>query len=249
MNKELPDFQQYQLAFTQHLRDPKVYARPKGVAAKGIAVYEDIVFNNLYESVSACFPVAQKVLGKRAWLKLTRGFLRDHAADSPIFRKIPEEFLSYLSTQPNLPLYLNNLCHYEWVELAVSVTDAAIELDTIDSSGHLLQHRVVFNPAMQLLHYNYDVQKISPRYKPKSEVSTQLLVYRNTQDVVKFMELNPVTYRLIGLLQEGMTGEKILMLISIELGYIEPDDMMQFGLEILQDFKRLGIILGVHSKT
>ncbi len=251
MSQDLASFQQYQLAFTQHLRDPKVYARPAGVTVRGIAVYEEIVFNNLFESVSACFPVAQKVLGKRAWLQLTKGFMREHSANSPIFREIPEEFLSYLATQEKLPAYLNSLCHYEWIELAVSVMDSrlaqeVINQEPIDPAGDLLQQTIVFNPAMQLLNYDYDVQNISPKYKPETQVSTQLLVFRNAEDVVKFVELNPVTYRLVALLQAGQTGGAALKLISQELEHSEPEAIIQFGLEILEDFKHQGIILGVH---
>lgn len=248
MSQPLPSFQQYQLAFTQHLRNPKL-PRPKDTAVKGLLIYEEIVFNNVLEAVSACFPVAQKVLGKRAWLQLVRGFFREHAANSPIFREIPEEFLGNLSIQGNLPPYLNSLCHYEWIELAVSIMDVAIDQNVIDPTGNILQHKIVFNPAMQLLNYDYDVQNISPRYKPKVPVNTQLLVYRDIQDIVKFVELNPVTYRLIVLLQKGTTGTEALILISKELGHAEPEAVMQFGLEILQDFKRQGIILGVHKTT
>lgn len=247
MNQPLPSFQQYQLAFTQHLRDPKSHGRPKGVVAKGMAVYEEIVFNNLFESVSACFPVTQKVLGKREWLKLTRGFLREHSANSPIFREIPEEFLSYLTTQQHLPPYLNSLCHYEWIELAVLMTDATVNLQAIDANGNLLQQSPVFNPAMQLLNYDYDVQNISPKHKPTVQISTQLLVYRNAEDTVKFVELNPVTYRLIALLREGLTGEDALGFISQELGHSDPSAVMQFGLQILEDFKQQGIVLGVQK--
>jgi hypothetical protein len=66
MMAELPSFQRYQLAFTARLRDPKSQPPLTGVPNERMAVYEEIVFNNLFESVSACFPVASKVLGKRA---------------------------------------------------------------------------------------------------------------------------------------------------------------------------------------
>lgn len=260
MSQELASFQQYQLAFTQHLRAPKQHPRPKGAAAKGIAVYEEIVFNNIFESVSACFPVAQKVLGKRAWLKLVQGFMREYSANSPIFREIPEEFLRHLtnkasgqsSKQPpsqlDLPAYLLSLCHYEWIELRVSSDNTQMDAATIEPAGSLLEQQPVFNPTIQLLNYDYDVQNISARYKPTVQISTQLLVYRNAQDAVKFVELNPVTYQLIALLQTGnMTGKQALTQISSELGHSEPDAVLQFGLEILEDFKRQDIILGVHK--
>ena len=77
MNEDLPSFQRYQLAFTARLRDPHKQPPIAGVPRERMAVYEEIVFNNLLESVSACFPVAQKVLGKRKWLKLVQAFLRE----------------------------------------------------------------------------------------------------------------------------------------------------------------------------
>ncbi len=250
-NPDLPSFQRYQLAFTAHLRDPLGQPRPEGVVASRMAVYEEIVFNNLFESVSACFPVARQVLGKRAWLKLTKDFLREHSATSPIFRRIPEEFLTFLEDvrtdiQQPLPPYLNHLCHYEWIELLVA-TMAVPEInnDKIDASGDLLAHQPIFTPTMQLLQYDYAVHRISQRNKPKQEASTQLLVYRNDADDVKFLELNSVTYRLVALLQqETITGKQALTLIANELNHLNPESVIQFGQATLEDLRNQGVILG-----
>lgn len=257
MEKELPGFQRYQLAFSAHIRDPQHSPKPKNTASRGIAVYKEIVFNNLFESISACFPVAQKVLGKRAWLNLVRCFLREYSANTPIFREIPQEFLSFLSMQTKLadtklPPYLLSLCHYEWVELAVSTTPLpetnheAREICALKSAEDLLAYQPAFTPTMQLLNYEYAVQKISPRYKPKEKVSTQLLVYRDAEYSVKFVELNPVTYRLIELLQhEKTTGLQALTIIANELSHPQPEIIVQFGMSILEDLATQGIILGI----
>ena len=77
---ELLDFQQYQLAFTKYLRQPKSAPKPAKVSAEGMAIYTEIVFNNIVSSVSACFPVAQLVMGKRAWTKLIRDFVIERLA-------------------------------------------------------------------------------------------------------------------------------------------------------------------------
>jgi hypothetical protein len=247
MTKELPSFQRYQQAFSAYIRDPINQPRPNDVPVERIAVYKEIVFNNIFEAVSACFPVAQKVMGKTAWLKLVRSFLREHSANSPIFRKIPEEFLSFLATQNNLAPYITSLCHYEWVELAVGSSEATVDAQTIDATGDLLEHLPAFVPVMQLLNYDFAVHQISARNKPQEKVSTQLLVYRDAEDAVKFIELNNVTYRLIELLQSGTaTGRQALTTIAEELAHPQPESVIQFGLEILQDLRRQGIILGVY---
>lgn len=254
MTTNLPSFQRYQLAFTARIRDPLNQPPIEGVPRQRMAVYEEIVFNNLFESVSACFPVARKVLGKRTWLKLTQAFLREYSATSPLFRKISEQFLQFL-TIPNLelqsllPPYLISLCHYEWIELFVASTPT-VENNSgnINPTGDLGKHQPVFTTTMQLLHYEYAVHKISPRYKPKQKESTQLLVYRNADDNVKFIELNAVTYKLIVLLQKkAITGEQALTLLANELKHPQPESIIQFGLGILEDLRSQGVIVGVHE--
>lgn len=248
---DLPSFQRYQLAFTAHIRDPLHQPRPHGVTAKRMAVYKEIVFNNLFASVSACFPVAQKVIGKRAWLKLTQSFLREHAANTPIFRQIPEEFLSFLTTvtannQPLLPPYLLSLCHYEWIELLVASIEAPKFGDeTINRQGDLLTEKPVFTPTMQLLNYDYAVHKISQLNKPKQPQSTQLLVYRNIEEQVRFIELNAVTFRLLILLsQSKCTSKQALTLISNEMHEDSHEKITQFGLQALEELKSQGVIIG-----
>lgn len=252
MTTNLPSFQRYQLAFTARLRDPSKQPRIEGVPIQRMAVYEEIVFNNLFESVSACFPVAQKVLGKRTWLKLTRTFLREYSAHNPLFRKIPEQFLEFIANptpelQQLLPPYLTSLCHYEWIELYVAYMQAPeCNTKTIKPEGDLGKHQPVFTATMQLLDYEYAVHKISSRRKPKQKESTQLLVYRNNEDAVKFVELNAVTYKLITLLQkEAITGEQALTFLANELKHPQPESIIQFGLGILEDLRSQGIIVGV----
>ncbi|MES2181889.1 MAG: putative DNA-binding domain-containing protein [Pseudomonadota bacterium] len=248
MNENLPSFQRYQLAFSAHIRDPVHQPRPQHVPARRMAVYKEIVLNNLLEAISACFPVAQKTLGKRAWLKLVRSFLCDHSANTPIFREIPEEFLAYLHTLNDIPPYLASLCHYEWMELFVasSMTSTDATIRKITATDDLLEYQIVFVATMQILSYNYAVQKISPRYKPSEQVSTQLLMYRDAEFIVRFVELNSVTYRLIELLQQApTTGRQALTTIADELAHPEPETVVQFGLGVLQDLKTQGIIIGV----
>ena len=252
MTKDLPNFQQYQQAFTAHIRDPHNQSRPKNVKAKGMDVYKEIVFNNLFESVSACFPVAQKVIGKRAWLKLVRGFVREHSSSTPIFRKIPEEFLAYLYNINTLapdsfPPYLTSLCHYEWVELLVSTMADEADKRDINAIGDLRMNHPALVHTMQLLNYEYAVQKISPRYKPKEKVHTQLLVYRNAKFEVKFIELNNVTYRLIEILkQKKVSCEQALTTLAKEINQPQTESIIQFGLAILKDLRSQGVILGVY---
>lgn len=243
----IPHFRQYQLQFSGHIRNPQENRRPAGVAAKRMQVYTELVFNNLESSLAACFPVAKKVLGMRAWKKLVRMFLMQHQSRSPIFRKIPEEFLSFLQAAEDLPPYLYSLAHYEWVELAISAQDTDVNMQQVDTTGDLLDAAAVFAPALALLSYDYLVHRISPRSRPAQPLvqPVHLLVFRDIDDNVRFIELNPVTARLVDMLKAGtMTCRQALEQVAIELNHPDPRTIVGFGLDILANLKQQGVILG-----
>jgi hypothetical protein len=245
---QLPEFQRYQLQFANHIRDPQRRSKPAKVDAQRMRIYTEIVFNNLYGSVSACFPVAQKVLGKRAWVKLVKDFFAEHPSASPLFRQIPEEFLRYIETRKDLPLYLYSLAHYEWIELAVATADAEVDMALVDTENDLLDGIPIFTAAYALLSYDYPVHRISARMKPKTplDIPINFLVFRNPEDEVRFVEINAVTARLLGLLQGGeSTARQVLLQLAAELAHTEPQVVVQFGATILQDLKSQGAILGI----
>ena len=245
---ELSAFQRYQLQFAGHIRNPAERKQPYVVESKRMRVYTEIVFNNLYASVSACFPVARQVLGIRAWRRLVRNFFVQHRCHSPLFRQIPEEFLHYLDGLDEialaaLPPFLKQLAHYEWIELALAVAD--VEAPQVDPEGDLLAEQPVLAPALALLNYDYPVQRISRRFKPTTPEPVNLLVFRNSADEVRFVELNAVTARLLELLQAGAaSGCEALEMVTVELAHPAPQAVVQFGLSILADLRTQGAILG-----
>jgi len=243
-------FQQYQAEFTAHIRDPKAVARPKGVPARRMKVYTEIVFNNMEETLSACFPVARKVLGVRRWVRLVRAFFAQHRCSTPWFRQIPEEFLRWLETSPDaaagLPPFLYSLAHYEWVELALALSDAP--LPPHDAEGDLLADVPLLAPALMLLRYDWPVQRISPRFKPLRPLAepAHLLVFRDAGDEVRFIEINQLSARLLGLLQAGgISGAAALQVVADELRHSDHAALLRHGAALLADLQRQGAIIGV----
>ena len=80
---------------------------------------------------------------------MVRDFFSQHKSHSPYFLEISQEFLAYLQNertpQPEDPAGMLELAHYEWVELALTVSEDTIEMENIDPNGDLLQ-----GPAAQL---------------------------------------------------------------------------------------------------
>jgi hypothetical protein len=84
--------------------------------------------------------------------------------------------------------------------------------------------------------------------KPKAplDIPINFLVFRDAEDEVRFVEINAVTARLLGLLQGGeSTARQVLLQLAAELAHTEPQVVVQFGATILQDLKSQGAILGI----
>ncbi|MDO8958738.1 MAG: putative DNA-binding domain-containing protein [Rhodocyclaceae bacterium] len=240
-------FQQFQIDFGRHVRDPRTSPRPAGLPARRAAIYNELLYNNLEGFLLACFPICHRLLGKRRWPKLVRAFFRDTRCHTPYFREIPREFLHWLTETETLPVqlppWLRELAHYEWVELALDVMET--KLPACGHNGDLLAGIPVLAPALMNLAYAWPVQRIGPDYRPRKPITTHLLVYRDRNDQVQFIELNPVSARLVALLQEGrLTGREACRAIADEIGHPHPEAVLAHGAKMLAGLHTAGAILG-----
>lgn len=246
MNIPLPEFQRFQFAFARHVRDPRGAPRPAGVPARRMRIYGELLYNNIEASLNACFPVARALLGRRRWPRLVRAFFRDWRCRTPHYREIPREFVRYLMEMAvNQPPWLAELAHYEWAELAVDIMDAP-SAPACDPEGDLLDGRPLLAPALMNLAYAWPVHKLGPRHRPRKPAATHLLVFRRTDDSVGFMELNPVSSRLVALLQEGgMSGRAAALRIAAELAHPHPETVVSGAAATLAELRAAGVIYGV----
>ena len=241
--------QDYQRQFARHLRAPRRHALPAGASRARLQVYAELVYQNLEGSLAACFPVCKQLLGMRRWPRLVRSFLAQHQCATPLFRQIPEEFLQFLQSNSAglawLPTYLPSLAHYEWIELALSLAE-------VESSaavpGDLLAGVPLLAPALVLLSYPYPVQRIAPGFRPRrpSRTPTQLLVFRDADDVVRFVELDPPGMRLVTILQEAaLPGAQAIAQVASLLPPLQRPAALQRGHALLHTLQQLGAVVGV----
>ncbi len=243
----LPAFRSVQLDFAAHIRNPEVNPRPADVEPRRMQIYLDLFFNNIKNFLDSAFPIARKVVGEEKWHALAREFVHLHPSQSPYFLEISEEFLSFLQARGlhDLPPFLLELCHYEWVELALDVAD--LEPPAAALEGDVLGTHVV-SPLMRALVYDYPVHQIGVDHQPAQPPAapTFLIVYRNPELKVRFMESNPVTHRLVGLL-ETLSAADALEQIRRELAEggrdVSQTAMQAQGLQTLTHLHELGIIM------
>ena len=251
--ENLPAFMGRQLEFAAHIRNPDLNPGPADVEPRRMRVYVELFFNNVEALLASAFPVAKSVLGQSRWLALVRRFLHLHAATTPYFLEISEEFISFLNglNDESLPGFMVELCHYEWVELGLAVAEDEIPDTGIDIDGDLSAGVVVRSPLAWPLTYRYPVHRIGPAHQPEAPAPepVHLVVYRGRDDSVRFMEINALTQRLLMLLDGTISGAAALTVLAAEASGLDAERVQATGLATLQRLQKAEIILGTRSES
>jgi hypothetical protein len=243
-----------QYGFTAYLRDPQAAACPPDVPVRRMQAYRELLTNNVESAISACFPVLKELVGEPRWHNLIELFFATHRARSPIYREIPVEFRAWLEATPLMDLkrelpYLLALAHYEWMELALDIDPAEIPATGIDPHGDLLAGIPVLNPLARLLTYGFPVHRIGPDCQPKEPEPepTRLVMVRNRDHTIGFLEVNPLVARLFEVIRDNHTdsGQALLDRLHNDFAAIPATTFRAGGSVALQELASRDIVLGI----
>jgi len=242
-----------QYTFTSHIRDPIANPAPTDIEDRRMGIYRDLFYRNVESFIANSFPVLRKITPDNQWHGMIRDYFKNHQAHTPLFPRMPQEFLQYLEQERNAhpedPPWLLELAHYEWIETAISIDPRNIDFTDIDPEGDLLKGIPVLSPLVLPVDYTWPVHKISPDYLPDVQPAepTWIVIFRKQNDEVGFMVLNSVSARLIEKIQnnQGDSGHEILMQIATELQHANPDAVISGGLDIMREMQEKDILLGV----
>jgi len=212
-------FKDAQTAFTSYIRDPENNPAPADVKKQRMEMYRSLMFNNVESFISSNFPVLRKIFDQQSWNTMAQDFFSCHTSKTPYFSEIAEEFLHYLEYEREFrsedPPFILELAHYEWVEMAASIAtedlpELSLDLEELNESIALK-----LSPLAWPLVYQYPVHKLSPEYQPTNppEQPTFILVFRDREDEVRFIELTAMTYQMLQIIQEQ---EGILLSVCAE---------------------------------
>jgi len=233
----------FQIRYGKYLRSPETVALPDGIPERRSEIYEGLLFNNISGFINSCFPVARSLHSEERWLELRRAFFREWRSPTPLFSKIPFEFVRFLSETlwaDKVEPWLPELLHYEWVELDVDLDDSEA---VVPESGC-----VALNPSAHLLAYNWPVHAISADMIPEEPQATFLVVYRNPEMRVRFVELNATTYMLLQFIQENPGKEQAVAEAFVsQIEHPEPGSLIGFALDMLSDLKKQHVLLGAEQ--
>ena len=243
------DFKARQLEFAAYIRDPQKNPAPADVKKTRMAMYRELFFNNIESFLADNFPVLKRILSDSQWQALAQDFFSNHQSRSPYFAEIPEEFLDYLENERNNPddyPFMLELAHYEWVEMALTIAKEQTIIEPQGSQNFNPNKNIRLSPLAWPLVYQFPVQRIAPDFLPEQppEQPTCLIAYRNHFYDVNFIEITPMTYRLLQIIQENIRSsvKNSLLQVAKELNQTNSEMIIAGGLQILEDLAEKGII-------
>ncbi len=248
------DFRALQLEFTAHIRDPDNSPAPGGIEDRRLEIYRDLLYRNIEGFLANSFPVLRSITADPEWHAMVRHYFAQHRARTPLFPKLPQEFLHYLAEERDPhdgPPFMQELAHYEWLELEASLDTREIDAVLVDENANCLTGIPVLNPIVRAHSYQFPVHRISPSFQPREpgDESTYLVVYRDRDDEVGFMQLNPITARLIDLIMQNpdTAGRSLLLQISEEMSHPDPEVVISGGAEIMSELCQREVLLGARE--
>lgn len=245
-------FQQIQQQFAANIRDPEHNPIPEGVEVRRMAVYQELFFNNIQGVLESGFPVLHSLYPEEEWQRLVRDFFHHHPCSSPFFIEIPQAFVEYLFSDyrgvPTDPPFLQELAHYEWIELDLSIAEEEPVWDDSSQAQDPLQSIPICSPLVRVLHYHYPVQTISIDNQPQQPTAEPqpLLLYRDQSHEIHFMATTSLVTRLLELMQQqqggSVSGQQLLQKLAEEASQPVTEQWLQQGAALLNTLQERGIV-------
>lgn len=247
-----PNLEQTQKIFTAHLRDHSLtQSLPAGISAQGIDLYRELAFYTMEELISTTFPVLKIITPIDKWQAMIKDFFAVHVSSTPYFYEIAQEFLDYVQTErdtSNDPPYFYELAHYEWVEMALHIADIELPKAALTVDVEINRAILSRSPLAWVMQYQFPVHKISGDYQPfTSEQLSFLVVYRTSNEQVRFMELTALSAHLLTLFADNshQTVSAVLKQLSIDACAENQPEFIAQATEHVRNFVTENILINV----
>jgi hypothetical protein len=239
------------MSMARYVRDPQHNAPPPGIEARRLAVYRQLFFGNVEALLSGGFPVMRASLGPKNWQALVESFYAGYRCRTPLFTEVSGEFVDFLAEGGgdalDLPPWLVELAHYEWVEAALLLSDRREPAH--DPEGDLLEGVPLLSNLAWPLAYQWPVSEIGPDYQPQEapEQPTLVLARRGADQKVHFSRLAPLAHALLVSLQErSCSGREHLETLAQAIG-VDGAAILPQSLALLENLRAQGVVLGTRA--
>lgn len=261
---ELSELFAIQQQLAAAVREPALPVLP-GMASERLAVYRELVLNNVSGFIRSTYPVLRQICGDVLFDQKINAFFRQSQLDSPYFVDIPKAFLDWLPAHAtDLPPFALELAHYEWLELELFRRTDAVEAVPTEAaaaaglpteaspaaasqspgqSGLTLTSQLQLTPLLEVVAYQYPVHQLSVQYQPAEPPAspTFLALYRNRAQQVRFLQLTALSSASLQLLQQQPCLQQVLATLSPLVPALSDAELSQGLLTLAQQLLDSGI--------
>ncbi len=213
-------------------------------------IYRTLVHNRLRAATREFIPRTAARRGKEPFIADFAAFMAEHASTSPYLRDVPGEFVAWVvprwQADASLPGYLGDLARHELLEGEVKNAPGGGESPT--GSPLALDAALVFDGSTRLMQYGWAVHRLpyatDDRSDPEPE-PTRLLVYRDADAKVRYLELTPWAASVMATLAVG--NEPLgrgLSVAAQALGEPLDDDKLAKAAMLFAELADRGVLLG-----
>ncbi|MDO4682529.1 MAG: putative DNA-binding domain-containing protein [Lautropia sp.] len=170
---------------------------PNGAAPQGVEAQLAQMRHAMTDIVTRCFPLCRQLIGDEDWKTLLDRFLAsDGLHEATHVHQVPRAFIAFLqgpAEAGQLPPWMPELAHYEWIEMEViSATQKAPEYGP---------QGIALSPRLRLQAYDWPVQQIRPDHVAIAPELSFFAVYQNRAGDIRFSQLSPAAAQMLGILQ------------------------------------------------
>jgi uncharacterized protein len=237
--------------FASHMRHaPESIARSENddQRTRRTNVYRELFWNNARSLLASNFPVIRRLHSDSEWLALTAAFYTQPNLAEPNFTKFAQMFIAFLQENPThwqtQRPFLADLAMYEWLETELRFSEAVLPIGAPSPSLHP-NNSLKLSPLARVIGSAYPLQKIRPDFQPTEQTPTFLLLHRDAQNKVQFMELAPLSYALLSAFDtaERVSVETTLNDLAVQLGIADPASFVVNATVDLQRWLDLGVVI------
>ncbi len=213
-----------------------------GLGPKRAFLYRSLVKKSLRSAVEVELPRTARRLGARFDAEVDR-FLAEEMPRSHYLRDVAFELVAWAAPRwqadPSLPPFLSDLARHELsaFEVAGARAEAPLEADpSLD-----LERAVVLDPSVRVRRYGYPVHRLGDDDATLEPSLTTLLVYRDHEHDVRYLDLTP----LAGLLVEHLlAGEPLGRAITEACAALGVAFALDDSARFLADLAERGVLRG-----
>lgn len=224
------------------------------VGAERMLVYRSLVHNRIRHAIRDFLPRTLARRGRKAFAGDLVAFMEARAARSFYLRDVPGEFVDWVgprwTADPEAPAYLLDLARHEL--LAIDVRNDPRGGEPATGLPLALDRPLRFDTSARRIDYAHAVHLLSDskddRSAPPSE-PTRLLVYRDENHKVRYLELTPYAAAVLDELMVGNASvQGGLQRACASLGHPLDDDKLATAAQLLADLADRGVMLGAEPK-